>query len=313
MFVAALGLGICGDASAQTADEFYEKGLKAMLDGDFATGCPALEQSYDLDHSLGALFTVAACYARWGKTYTALLRYETFLAEQGQQDMSKLPADKRAKAEERMKNAIAKLKELESQVPTITVKLSAADPSATLTIDDNPAEVAVPVRVDPGDHTLVLMAKGERTERIESVAVGDARTVVLQVGTPVVEPPPPAEDEGEALDPMLIGAIVAGGVGVVGIVVGAVTGAMVFAKKSDVEDNCDDKTCTPEGKEAADDAQTLGLVSTIGFGVGIAGLAAGTVLFLLRDDGEDADSTAGLHLVGGAGADGGFVGVRGAW
>jgi hypothetical protein len=66
----------------------------------------------------------------------------------------------------------------------------------------------------------------------------------------------------------------------VGIVAGSITGVMVLGKKSTIEDNCTGTRCNAEGKDAAEGAQSLGLVSTIGFGVGIAGLATAAVLLL---------------------------------
>jgi hypothetical protein len=49
----------------------------------------------------------------------------------------------------------------------------------------------------------------------------------------------------------------------------------------------DDHRCSPDGLAAADRAQTLGLVSTIGFAVGATGLVAATILLLTERTADD--------------------------
>ena len=116
----------------------------------------------------------------------------------------------------------------------------------------------------------------------------------------------------------MIGAFVAGGVGLASIVVGAVTGGLVFAKKSTVSDNCIDTVCNAQGKDAVDQASTLALVSDITFGVGLAGVAAGVVLYLLAPSQapveESPPAAVGL-AVGAAPGDprSATVGIQGAW
>jgi hypothetical protein len=74
---------------------------------------------------------------------------------------------------------------------------------------------------------------------------------------------------------------VLGGVGLVGLAVGAVAGVMVLEKKSTVDDNCDAaRRCNQEGFDAAESGRTLGVVTTAGLVVGALGLASGAYLIL---------------------------------
>jgi hypothetical protein len=75
---------------------------------------------------------------------------------------------------------------------------------------------------------------------------------------------------------------VAGGVGAAGVLAGTITGVMVFGKKSTVDQNCTGAVCNPEGLSAADSGKSLAMVSNIGFGIGLAGLATGAVLLLTQ-------------------------------
>jgi len=106
-------------------------------------------------------------------------------------------------------------------------------------------------------------------------------------------------------------AYVAGGIGAAGIIVGSITGGLAIGGKSTMDDNCNGEACNHEGKEAADETQALALVSTIGFPVGLAGLAAGTALWLLSPSQDGAAATGRLQvepLVSQS-----MIGVRGTW
>jgi hypothetical protein len=117
---------------------------------------------------------------------------------------------------------------------------------------------------------------------------------------------------------------VAGGLGLAGLVVGGITGGLALSKSGETEDQCRDASdgvalCTHEGKVAGDAAKTLGLVSTIGFGVGIAGVGVAAVLLLTEPPAPRAASArrplprAGWVRAGvlAAGETGAIVGLRG--
>jgi hypothetical protein len=114
--------------------------------------------------------------------------------------------------------------------------------------------------------------------------------------------PPPEKSSGSG---RRTAAYVAGGIGIAGVVVGSVTGILVLGKKQTVNDNCPNHDCNDAGYEAATSAQTLGLVSTIGFGVGIAGLATGAVLLLTGSEPATTARTWQPVLTAGGGTYGG--------
>jgi hypothetical protein len=81
---------------------------------------------------------------------------------------------------------------------------------------------------------------------------------------------------------MAPGAVVLG-VGVVGIAIGAITGAMSLGKVSTLSSHCPTKHgCDPADQSLADSAKSLGTISTIGFVVGGVGLVGGAVLLVVR-------------------------------
>jgi hypothetical protein len=71
-----------------------------------------------------------------------------------------------------------------------------------------------------------------------------------------------------------------GGVGGVGIGAAVVSGLMLPDKQRVVDDNCDNGLCNQAGLDAASEGNTLLIVNTTGWIVGIAGLGIGTYLVL---------------------------------
>ena len=92
-----------------------------------------------------------------------------------------------------------------------------------------------------------------------------------------------------------------GGLGVASIVVGGITGSMVFAKKKTVEEHCDErKACDSEGLDAGEQGKTLATVSTITFAAGAGALATG-VLFVLLGKPDARVTVAPTSAAGGPG------------
>src|SRR5690242_13425871 len=56
----------------------FDYGLAEMEAGRYATGCPALAESYRLDPHPGVLFTLAECENRAGKLASALTHYDAY-------------------------------------------------------------------------------------------------------------------------------------------------------------------------------------------------------------------------------------------
>jgi hypothetical protein len=82
------------------------------------------------------------------------------------------------------------------------------------------------------------------------------------------------------------------GVGGVGVATGVVTGVMAMGKEGDLDDACyTSSMCPSEAQGTIDSANNLARISTIGFGVGIASAAMGTLLFFT---GKSSASTAAM-------------------
>jgi len=305
---ALLALALCVSASAVAsadeasdkarADEQFEFGLGEMQAGRYNIGCPALAESYRLDPAPGGLFTLAACEAKWGRTASAMEHYEQYLAL-----FEQLSPENQEKQKGREKTAASQLELLGPRTPKLTISMAeGSPPGATVKLDGEPLDASAlgaPVRIDPGDHVITAQAEGGAIEQhritvheseharlfLNLTAGGESAT---PAGAPPGMPPDDTEPDRPSSGPPS-GAYVAGGVGIVGIAVGAITGAVALGKKSTIDEHCVDRQCDAEGRDAVDSGQTMALVSTIGFGVGIVGLATGVVLLLTASSDEPSD------------------------
>ena len=200
----------------------------------------------------------------------------------------------------------ARLDEVEKAQPTIVFEARDGDghdlAAVTVTIDGQPLTerlVGRALRVDPGEHTFVFTAgdrppvsrqfilrEGER-ERHEGIVIGTpsapAATAPASPGGPAAPAAETAPSSG--LGTRRIAGLVMGGVGVVGLGLGAAFGLMASSAWSDARSACggDVSRCADPATANSDRNTTTsdGAISTIGFVAGGALLAGGAVLFLL--------------------------------
>jgi hypothetical protein len=168
--------------------------------------------------------------------------------------------------------------DLERRIPTIVLSGSAT--GDRVFVDGRPATVGEPVAVDPGKHTVSITSPSGATRTLSvDAAEGSSTPVDVAAGAPAPQPAgaSPATS-GDDADGSLAPAIAAFSVGGAGLVAFGVTGALWLGEKSTVDEECPARRCSPEGLDAGDAGQTLGVVNAIALGVGVVGLAAGGVL-----------------------------------
>jgi len=125
-------------------------------------------------------------------------------------------------------------------------------------------------------------------------------------------PEPPATGGGMGTQKIL--GLVVGGVGVAGVAVGSIFGAMAFAQKSQEQSACG-SACTPAGHtEALSDRSngiTDGTISTVGFVAGGLSLAGGAALFFTASRSSEGSAASGMVVVPSAGPGGAGLSLRG--
>jgi hypothetical protein len=281
--------------NAARAQRLFDDGVSDMLAGRFDRGCALLDQSHRSDPKAGTLFTLAECYARAGKTASAVRQYALYLTL-----YELMTAEQSRSHRERAAVARVERNKLLREVPRLEVHWSGRTPAgAQVTLDGAPLDttrIGRALSVDPGEHVIEFSDGAGGMNRRE-VRVGPNQSVRVVLPAPALAAPPPAaesDEEEESTSSRRTWAYIVGGVGVTGVLVGSVTGILVLMKKTDVDEYCRDVTsdraeCEAKGLEASNSAKRLGTVSTVAFATGAVGLAAGITLLLT----EPASSSSG--------------------
>lgn len=265
------------------AEKLFEEGRVAMAAQDFVTACARFEASHRLSPGGGVLANLGDCEERRGRLIAS-------------RDAFKSAAELFTKAEKKQ-YALERAAAVERTIPKLTVQVAEPLPAElTISVDDKAVAPKAVTLLDPGHYTVVVRAPKyrERTYPLD-LRPGESRvltTVALEpldapAASPLlpmhVDPPPPVESDKPS--PIRTAGFVVGGLGVVGLGVGAVTGILALGSASTVKSSCNTDvtpaTCkTQEGLDAMSSGQTTATVSTIGFIGGGALLTAGLVMIL---------------------------------
>jgi hypothetical protein len=163
-----------------------------------------------------------------------------------------------------------------------------------------------PRPIDPGSHRFAFDAADgahvEQTIVVQEKEKGSIVRVVLGTAPPPVAPPSGSEWTTQKM----IG-VGLGGVGVVGLVVGSIFGALALSDASGLKSQpgCP-SSCPPSAQSQIDTLHSHQLVSDIGLGIGVVGLGVGAALFFTSHPPEAAPATSLRFDVGP-----GVVGLRG--
>lgn len=134
---------------------------------------------------------------------------------------------------------------------------------------------------------------------------------------PAARPAPPGAQAGDSTgDALRVTGIIAGTVGVGGLVVGSAFGLLAKSSNDDSLEACRTETlCSPAGLALREDAQSQATVSTVGFVAGGVLLAAGVTLLLVAPSSDERAEGALSRLELAPAVAGGPAGltVRGAW
>jgi hypothetical protein len=290
--------------SKQRAQTLMNEGVKLARRSDFANALTKFQAAYEAYASPNILINVGTSLRHLGRHAEAADAYEEYLSEPG--------VDRRRRRElERL------IKKIDKQVGWIEISVRVEDSDVRLDgrlVDLHRHEGAV--RVDPGDHSVSVEADDLPTA-IESFHIEEAERVTLdfrQVKPPPPPAPPPEADKG-AVQRAVSYAV--GGVGAVGMLIGAVVGGVALSTNSAASDECvtagNTLHCDADGVELADEAGTQATAATAAFVTGVALVGAGLAIYLTAPDtelGDDVHDEPGVATVARAGVVGpGAVGL----
>lgn len=289
------------------------QGIQLADAGNCAEAIDKLERAEALYHAPTILGRLGECQVQVGQIVKGTENLNRVVREQ----LAPSAPAVFKQAQERAK------KQLDAALPRIaylTVKVEPKAANASVTVDAAavpPALIGAERPTDPGTHEVVANASGySQAHQSVTLAEGGHQEVTLTLAqdpnavastplntnttlppetgtgtvnlTPAPAPAPAAAKRDNSL------AIFALGVGGAGLVVGTVTGVLAISKKNSLE--CPDKKCPPSQHDDLDSANTMAMISNVGFGVGIVGVAVGTVLLVAGNrSGEAPPPTTGLR------------------
>ncbi len=282
-FAFALALPV-GVARAESAEELFARGEKAMDRKDYDAACAAFATSFQLSDGKGALYRLAQCDdARGGRLATQLENWKRVRERFADKADLVSEADKRIAA-------------LDAQVARLTIRRGAGAPAnLAVAIDGRQSPLDEPIPVDAGSHVVVGTAAAGSPLRVEiSVRDGEQRTVELaaeKVASEVERPPPPPPDE-ELDFPFTTAGFIAGGVGIAGLAVFAISTPILAGASSDIDDACGaDRVCTPAearaAAAAASDAEAWQVPNIAGLVVGVVGVGLGVTFLVIGSTTDD--------------------------
>src|SRR4051794_40321760 len=281
-------------ASASHADEAAEniaaartlgiQGVQLAEAGKCPEAIEKLTRAEALHHAPTILGRLGECQVNVGEIVTGTENLNVVVREVLPATAPKVFHDAQDRAQKVLTAALPKIAHL-------VIRVRPADVKATVAVTGKsvPAALLGAERpTDPGTHQITATAEGYQPvstsvtllegghQEVDLLLARDPKAAAaLAASTPAVSATSadtaPAESSGEKSK---LPAWVAFGVGGAGLIAGGISGGLALGKASD----CPNKVCSSQSD--FDSVKTMATLSTIGFGVGIAGVAVGTILLL---------------------------------
>jgi hypothetical protein len=277
------------DSTRAAARKLGEEANALFAAGDYAA---ALDK-YNRADALVSVPTLgvraARCLVKLGRLVEASERYLAVTRMEVAPKAPKVHREALADAEEERRALLPR-------IPAVLIKVAGSSEGSEVVLDGKPVPAAllgVEQPIDPGTHR-VEVRRGDRVASQElSIAEGEKKQLSLTppeaaplAPQPATEPSAQtpgagiAPDRGQPGSGLRTLGWVALGVGAVGVLAGTATGAIALANMSALDEDCPDRQCPPSQWDDVESYDKLRTYSTIGFTVGVVGLAAGTVLLL---------------------------------
>lgn len=294
------------------AEQIFMRAKALHEAGNYKDACPLFAESLRLDFGLGTLLFLSDCQDLTGQTASAWAGFkkaEELAKAKGQAEREKIAHDRAAT--------------LEAKLSLLRVFVAPQNKEIGVVVKRNGVEVGQVIwgealAVDPGPQVLTAEAKGYETIKVSiEVPVGPSQTdaqIPPLVKAKEVAGPAAGSNTGQVLR---IAGLSAGGVGLVGLILGTGFGIDAIKTYDDAIATCtngDPTQCTPEGVRLQESASNSALISTVSVSVGAGLLVGGALLYFLAPSDAPAGTQAGgIPLVGVSVGDRGvFFTLRGA-
>ena len=269
--------------ASAAAEQLFQDARKLADAKRYSEACPKFLASQKVEPAIGTLLNLADCYEKnnqlasaWAKFHEAIA-----LAQRSNKPQREQTAKERA---DKLEPRLIKL--------TILAHASGLDVKLDGTSIDS-AALGSPIPVDAGKHRIEATASGKKpftkdvevNEKAKNPSVDippleDEPKPVVEAPAPPSPTEPPPEGAKSWSTQKTLG-VVAAGVGVVGIGVGAFFGIRTSSKWNDAKGRCSGTPldCDQTGVDLGTQAKNSGTIATIALIAGGVFVAGGAVLF----------------------------------
>jgi hypothetical protein len=300
-------------AEVEKARATFRAGTALEAANDWGNALAKFREVAAVKSSAQVLFHIGRCLEHLGKWTEAVGQY-------------RLAEDSVEKGKNEVQKEIeAARKALEARMPKLTIRRGIGADSVSIAIDGTPLGapmIGAEMPVDPGPHTILAMEDGqerfsqkiavhENESKSLTIDIQTERTAVPPTSGPAVAPvvPPSSDDKPTNKGGWKTFGYVAGGLGVASLVASGVFLYMRQKTISDLDKVCIDGHCPPDSKSTEDSGKLYQTVSLVTLGVGVVGLAVGSVLVFTSKSESPAKvsvTTAAPGALGGLSVQGSF-------
>jgi hypothetical protein len=267
------------DDNESRRSALYREGIQFADAGRWAEAVARFREVVAIREAPQALYTLAQAEEHTGALATAARTYDRALA-----------AARSAGTSDVAQSAATALSNLEPRIPRIVVSLETPTEGARATVDGIAAAFGDPVRVDPGDHLVSVVAPGRKpSTSLVRIAEGQilrvAKALVPETMTTPPEPPAPAERPRPRPEhtPFPLVPVIVAGVGVAFGVAGLTLRLVGQSRYDSASNNCPGGVCPRSSDvEAGDEGRGQMIIGDVLLGVGGAALAGAAVLWFLE-------------------------------
>ena len=265
-----------------TARSLASEGYDALERKDYATAVDRFRHADALVHAPTIGVDLARALIGVGRYVEAYERYQLVIRDGATKNSP-------ASWKQAVDDAQREVADLEPRLGWVVIHvMGPLDPQVTIDGEDVPeGSIGVRRAADPGKRTVRASAPDfEPATQSVTIKEGQEQVVTLVLKrSPAQHPATTAASEPTEAPPpphhvSRVPAWIAFGVGGAGIIVGSVTGVLALNLHSELSGKCPGGSCPNDLQSDVSRYHTLGTVSGIGFGVGIAGAATGAVLLL---------------------------------
>lgn len=274
-------------ADAEAARALFADGAKHFRDGEYALALGALERSHQLLPSPNTLLLIARTLDRLGRPAQALERFE-----QAQQQARQQVEAGEERYEKTVEAAAKEGAAVRAKLASLQIMVRKAPAGTEIEIAGQrqalPPDGKLSLWQPPGSVDIVVHPPGaDAVERTLSLRAGGDAFLEIDMSHPDKPPPPPPPPPPESGSPWVAPAIVATGVGLVGMGLFAGFGLSASGIRSDLEERCA-PSCGPADQDDRDTGEQNATIANISAIVGGVGLAVGlTFAMLAMTDGGD--------------------------